>query len=170
LRQFIVFLALLGLFPAPGSHPGGNLQETIDLVVRGGTVVTMDREFRVIDSGAVAVRGNRIVAVGSQSEIASKYRARRTIDAVGKVIMPGLINTHTHVPMVLFRGIADDLRLPEWLEKYIFPAEARNVDEQFVRWGTRLGCLEMILGGTTTFVDMYYFEDAIADETARAGM
>ncbi|HKV40590.1 MAG TPA: amidohydrolase, partial [Blastocatellia bacterium] len=76
----------------------------------------------------------------------------------------------THVPMVLFRGIADDLKLMDWLQKYIFPAEARNVDEQFVRWGTRLGCLEMLLGGTTTYVDMYYFEDAVADETARAGM
>jgi 5-methylthioadenosine/S-adenosylhomocysteine deaminase len=84
--------------------------------------------------------------------------------------MPGLINTHTHVPMVLFRGIADDLVLMEWLQKYIFPAEAKNVDEEFVRWGTRLGCLEMIQGGTTTYVDMYYFEDAIADETSRAGM
>ena len=84
--------------------------------------------------------------------------------------MPGLINTHTHVPMTLFRGIADDLLLPEWLQKYIFPAEAKNVDEQFVRWGTRLGCLEMIRGGTSTFVDMYYFESAVADETARAGM
>ena len=84
--------------------------------------------------------------------------------------MPGLINTHTHVPMVLFRGIADDLVLMEWLQKYIFPAEAKNVDEQFVRWGARLGILEMIRGGTTTYVDMYYFEDAIADETASAGM
>jgi 5-methylthioadenosine/S-adenosylhomocysteine deaminase len=84
--------------------------------------------------------------------------------------MPGLINTHTHVPMGLFRGIADDLVLMEWLQKYIFPAEAKNVDQEFVRWGTRLGCLEMIEGGTTTFVDMYYFEDAIAEETARAGM
>jgi len=92
------------------------------------------------------------------------------INAAGKVVMPGLINTHTHVPMVLFRGIADDLLLPEWLQKYIFPAEAKNVDEQFVRWGARLGLLEMIRGGTTTYVDMYYFEDAIADETARAGV
>jgi len=130
----------------------------------------MDREFRLIENGAVAVKGSRILAVASQSELTSKYRARRTIEATGKVVMPGLINTHTHVPMVLFRGIADDLRLLDWLQKYIFPAEARNVDEQFVRWGTRLGCLEMIFGGTTTFVDMYYFEDAIADETARAGM
>lgn len=144
--------------------------ERVDYVIRGGTVVTMDQSSRVIENGAVAVRGERIVAVGPASEIASKYAASRVINAAGKVVMPGLINTHTHVPMTLFRGIADDLMLPEWLQKYIFPAEAKNVNEEFVRWGTRLGCLEMIRGGTTTYVDMYYFEDAIAEETARAGM
>ncbi len=147
-----------------------NAAERVDIIIRGGTVVTMDGTSRVIENGAVAVKGERIIAVGTTSDIAAKYTAARTIDAAGKVVMPGLINTHTHVPMVLFRGIADDLVLMEWLQKYIFPAEAKNVDEQFVRWGTRLGCLEMIQGGTTTFVDMYYFEDAIADETARAGM
>jgi len=141
-----------------------------DIIIRGGTVVTMDGSSRVIENGAVAVKGERIVAVGTAREVAAKFAATRIINASGKVIMPGLINTHTHVPMVLFRGIADDLLLMEWLQKYIFPAEAKNVDEQFVRWGTRLGCLEMIKGGTTTYVDMYYFEDAIADETARAGM
>ena len=144
--------------------------ERADVIIRGGTVVTMDSGGRVIENGAVAIRGERILAVGAANEIAAKYTAARTINATGKVVMPGLINTHTHVPMVLFRGIADDLLLPEWLQKYIFPAEAKNVDEQFVRWGTRLGVLEMIRGGTTTYVDMYYFEDAIADETARAGM
>jgi 5-methylthioadenosine/S-adenosylhomocysteine deaminase len=144
--------------------------ERVDVIIRGGTVVTMDGSSRVIEDGAVAIRRERIVAVGAASEVAAKYAAARTINAAGKVVMPGLINTHTHVPMVLFRGIADDLVLMEWLQKYIFPAEAKNVDEQFVRWGTRLGCLEMIRSGTTTYVDMYYFEDAIADETSRAGM
>jgi 5-methylthioadenosine/S-adenosylhomocysteine deaminase len=144
--------------------------ERADLIIRGGTVVTMDGSSRVIDDGAVAIRGARIVAVGTFAEVSAKYSSARTINAAGKIVMPGLINTHTHVPMVLFRGIADDLVLMEWLQKYIFPAEAKNVDEQFVRWGTKLGCLEMIQGGTTTYVDMYYFEDAVADETARAGM
>lgn len=144
--------------------------ERADLIIRGGTVVTMDGSSRVIDDGAVAITQDRIVAVGTSSEVSARYRATRTINAAGKIVMPGLINTHTHVPMVLFRGIADDLVLMEWLQKYIFPAEAKNVDEQFVRWGTKLGCLEMIQGGTTTYVDMYYFEDAVADETARAGM
>lgn len=144
--------------------------EQADIIIRGGTIITMDPSLRVIENGAIAIRRERIAALGTAPEITAKYTAARTIDAQGKVVMPGLINAHTHVPMVLFRGIADDLVLMEWLQKFIFPAEAKNVDEEFVRWGTRLGCLEMLKGGTTTYVDMYYFEDAIADETARAGM
>ncbi|HYP28047.1 MAG TPA: amidohydrolase [Blastocatellia bacterium] len=144
--------------------------ERADIIVRGGTVVTMDGSARVIEDGAVAIRSDRVAAVGTSAEISRQYTAPRTVNASGKVVMPGLINTHTHVPMVLFRGVADDLVLMDWLTRYIFPAEKNNVDEQFVRWGTRLGLLEMLRGGTTTYVDMYYFEDAIADETARAGM
>jgi 5-methylthioadenosine/S-adenosylhomocysteine deaminase len=164
---FTLLVVTLNLCVAPSD---GRAAERVDIIIRGGTVVTMDGSSRVIENGAVAVKGERIVAVGTAVEIAAKYAAARVISGIGKVVMPGLINTHTHVPMVLFRGIADDLLLMEWLQKYIFPAEAKNVDEQFVRWGTKLGCLEMIQGGTTTYVDMYYFEDAIADETARAGM
>jgi len=142
----------------------------VDLIVSGGTVVTMDGGRRVIEDGAVAVRGGRIVAVGRRADIARRFSAPEVIDAAGKAVIPGLINGHTHVPMVLFRGIADDLDLNEWLTKYIFPAEAKNVTEEFVRVGTQLGLAEMIRGGTTTYCDMYYFEDAIADETARAGV
>ncbi len=142
----------------------------VDLIVRGGTVVTMDKDFRLIEHGAIAVRGNNIVAVGNEIDIARRYTARRTIYARGQAIIPGLVNAHTHIPMTLFRGIADDLDLNEWLTKYIFPAEARNVTESFVRVGTQLGLIEMIRGGTTTYCDMYYFEDAIADETQRAGV
>ncbi|MCA1850152.1 MAG: amidohydrolase family protein, partial [Acidobacteria bacterium] len=119
---------------------------------------------------SVAVKGGRIVAVGPTGEIDSAYIAREAIDARGKVVVPGLINGHTHIPMTLFRGLADDLDLNEWLTKYIFPAEAKNVSEEFVRAGTRLGLAEMIRGGTTTYCDMYYFEDAIAEETFRAGV
>ena len=162
---FLILVLIAGVLPFCASAA-----ERVDLIIRDGTVVTMDPSSRIIENGAVAVRRDRIVAVGASAEIAAKYSASTTISAAGRVVMPGLINTHTHVPMVLFRGIADDLMLPEWLQKYIFPAEAKNVDEQFVRWGTRLGCLEMIEGGTTTYVDMYYFEDAVAEETARAGM
>lgn len=142
----------------------------MDLIVRGGTIVTMDATRRVIENGAVVISGGRIKAVGSRAELESKYTASETIDATGNVVIPGLINGHTHVPMTLFRGLADDLDLQEWLTKYIFPAEAKNVTEEFVRVGTRLGLAEMIRGGTTTYCDMYYFEDAIADETAKAGV
>src|SRR5712691_10904177 len=142
----------------------------VDLIIRGGTVVTMDAERRVIENGGIAVKGGRIVAVGQSAEIDRGYAAREIVDASGKVIILGLINGHTHVPMTLFRGLADDLDLQEWLTKYIFPAEAKNVTEDFVRVGTRLGLAEMIRSGTTTYCDMYYFEDAIADETSKAGM
>jgi 5-methylthioadenosine/S-adenosylhomocysteine deaminase len=143
---------------------------TIDLLIVGGTVVTIDKERRVIEDGAVAVRGGAIVAVGARADVTKNLAAKQTISANGKLVIPGLINTHTHIPMGLFRGIADDLDLQEWLTKYIFPAEAKNVDEAFVRAGTRLGLAELIKGGTTTYCDMYYFEDAIADETAKAGV
>ncbi len=145
-------------------------RQSVDLLVLGGTVVTMDQTRRVIDNGGIAVSKGRVVAVGPRAEIESRYTSRQKVVATGKVITPGLINGHTHVPMVLFRGLADDLDLQEWLTKYIFPAEAKNVTEEFVRVGARLGLAEMIRGGTTTYCDMYYFEDAIADETAKAGV
>src|SRR2546423_320530 len=143
---------------------------TVDLIIRGGTVVTMDGSRRVIENGGVAVKKGRIIAVAEASEIDRKYVAREVVNATGKVVIPGLVNGNTHVPMTLFRGIADDLDLQEWLTKYIFPAEAKNVTEEFVRAGTQLGLAEMIRGGTTTYCDMYYFEDAVADETERAGV
>ncbi len=142
----------------------------VDLIVRGGTVVTMDGARRVIENGGIAIKGGRIVAVDDTAAIDRSYAARQIVNATGKVVIPGLINGHTHVPMTLFRGLADDLDLQEWLTKYIFPAEAKNVTEEFVRVGTRLGLAEMIRSGTTTYCDMYYFEDAIADETSKAGM
>jgi 5-methylthioadenosine/S-adenosylhomocysteine deaminase len=141
-----------------------------DLLVLGGTIVTMDQTRRIVDDGGIAIANGRILAVGPRAEIERAYTSRQRINAAGKVITPGLINGHTHVPMVLFRGLADDLDLQEWLTKYIFPAEAKNVTEDFVRVGARLGLAEMIRGGTTTFCDMYYFEDAIADEAAKAGV
>lgn len=170
MRKTLALKILVLVLVLDATPSTGQAAERVDIIIRGATVVTMDGTSHVIENGAVAVKAERIVAVGATSEIVAHYTAARTINAAGKVVMPGLINTHTHVPMVLFRGIADDLVLMEWLQKYIFPAEAKNVDEQFVRWGTRLGCLEMIQGGTTTFVDMYYYESAIAEETAGAGM
>lgn len=133
-------------------------------------VVTMDTPHRLIEDGAVAIRGDAIVAVGPRAEVDRAWQPKQRLDRPDAILAPGLINTHTHAPMSLFRGIADDLRLQEWLEKYIFPAEAKNVDQEFVRWGTRLACLEMALSGTTTYTDMYYFEDTIAEVTKEAGL
>jgi len=135
-----------------------------------GMVVTMDAQRHFYDDGAVALTGDTIVAVGPQAEIEAEYAAKQTIDARGKLILPGFINGHTHVPMTLFRGLHDDVTLNDWLYKYIFPAEAKNVNEEFVRWGTRLAAAEQIRSGVTTFADMYYFEDAVAEETKKAGM
>ncbi|HEX7957623.1 MAG TPA: amidohydrolase, partial [Pyrinomonadaceae bacterium] len=170
-RRLLLCLAVisqLALLPAAAS--ARQRARRVDLIVSGGTVVTMDAGRRLIEDGAVAVAGGRIVAVGKRADVLRAYAAREVIDARGRAVIPGLVNGHTHVPMSLFRGIADDLDLNEWLTKYIFPAEAKNVTEEFVRVGTQLGLAEMIRGGTTTYCDMYYFEDAIAEETERAGV
>lgn len=145
-------------------------KEKVDLIIAGGSVLTMDGERRMFDDGAVAVRGDVIAGVGKRNDIVAKYEASQQIDARGKLILPGFINGHTHAPMTLLRGLKDDVTLDVWLKNYIFPAEAKNVNEEFVRWGTRLAAAEMIRGGVTTFADMYYFEDAIAEETKSAGM
>ena len=167
LTAFIFFVLI---FATPSEMMAQRRKTTVDIIVRGGTIVTMDSSHRVIEQAAVAVKNGRIVEVGKTADIDRKYAAREIVNAAGKVVIPGLINGHTHVPMTLFRGIADDLDLQEWLTKYIFPAEAKNVTEDFVRVGARLGLAEMIRSGTTTYCDMYYFEDAIADETFKAGM
>jgi 5-methylthioadenosine/S-adenosylhomocysteine deaminase len=160
MRLFCSFLLFISALAA----------ESADWIWTGRYVVTMDPQRRVIDNGAIAIRGERILAAGPKSEIEQRYQARQRLDRPDAILAPGLIDTHTHAAMSLFRGIADDLRLQEWLEHYIFPAEARNVTPEFVRWGTRLGCLEMLLSGTTTFTDMYYFEDVVAEATKEAGM
>jgi 5-methylthioadenosine/S-adenosylhomocysteine deaminase len=148
----------------------GQSSTRVSLLVTGGTVVTMDADRRVIPSGSVAIDGNRIVAVGSADDIGRIYSSDKAIDARGQVVLPGLINAHTHAPMVLFRGLADDMALMDWLNDYIFPAEAKTVSPEFVRIGTRLAAVEMIESGTTTFADMYYFEDNIADAVHEAGL
>lgn len=141
----------------------------VDLVIAGDHVVTMD-DAGIIEAGAVAVRDGRIVAVDTAAEISRRYRADQVIAGRGKVLMPGLVNGHTHAAMTLLRGVADDLALREWLEQYIFPAELKLVDAAFVSAGTELACWEMIRGGTTTFVDMYYFPDAVAEAVERCGL
>jgi 5-methylthioadenosine/S-adenosylhomocysteine deaminase len=160
MRLFCSFLLFISALAA----------ESADWIWTGRYVVTMDPQRRLIENGAIAIGGERILAAGPRSEIERRYQARQRLDRPDAIIAPGLIDTHTHAAMSLFRGIADDLRLQDWLEHYIFPAEARNVTPDFVRWGTRLGCLEMMLSGTTTFTDMYYFEDVVAEAAKEAGM
>lgn len=160
LRLFASLLAIVAVAKA----------QPIDWLYTARYVVTMDPQRRLIENGAVAIRADRIVAVGAAADLKRQYQPRQRLDRPDALIMPGLINTHTHAPMSLLRGIADDLNLQDWLTKYIFPAEAKNVDRDFVTWGTRLACLEMMLSGTTTYVDMYYFEDKIAEATKAAGL
>ena len=144
--------------------------QSADWIWSARYVITEDAQHRVIENGAVAVRGDRIVGVGPEAEIVARFQAPRRIASPASILAPGLIDTHTHAAMSLFRGIADDKKLQDWLNNYIFPAEAKNLTPDFVRWGTRLGCLEMLLGGTTTFTDMYYFEDVVAEVAQEAGM
>jgi len=144
--------------------------EPADTIWSARYVITMDAQRRVIENGAVAIRGERIVAVGAKADIDRRFQPKQRLDRPDAILAPGLINTHAHAPMSLFRGIADDMRLQDWLEKFIFPAEAKNVSPDFVRWGTRLACLEMLLAGATTYTDMYYFEDIVAEATKEAGM
>src|SRR5262245_1741001 len=128
----------------------------VDLLIVGGVVVTMNSNRRVFENGFVAVKGERVFDVGDAADLKARgFKAGHVIDARGKVVLPGLINAHTHIPMTLFRGVADDLDLQDWLSKYIFPAEAKNVTRDFVVAGARLGLAEMIRGGTTTYADMY---------------
>ena len=142
----------------------------IDLIVYGDVVVTMDADMHVIEHGAVAIDDGVILAVDEADAIDAAFRADETLDGAGRIVMPGLINGHSHAAMTLLRGLADDLALMDWLENYIFPAEVAFVDPEFVRIGTQLACWEMIRGGTTTFVDMYYYPDTIAEVVESCGM
>ncbi len=166
----LLLICIVHTFFVPASLRSQAKRDSIDLLVTGGTVVTMDGTRKILEDGAVAVKGDEIVAVAPRAALEGRYAAAGIIDAKGKLVLPGFINGHTHVPMTLFRGLHDDVTLADWLYKYIFPAEAKNVNEEFVRWGTRLAAAEQIRGGVTTFADMYYFEDAVAEETKAAGM
>ncbi len=145
------------------------MSEQVDILLIGGTVVTMNVRYDVILDGAVAIRGDSLAAVGPAAELSQAYTAVTTIDCHGKVIIPGLVNAHTHIPMTLFRGLHDDLRLDVWLG-YLMPLEREFVTPEFVKLGARLACAEMIRSGVTTFADMYFFEESIAEETAVIGM
>jgi 5-methylthioadenosine/S-adenosylhomocysteine deaminase len=144
--------------------------QDVDIVISGGRILTMDEKNTKILKGAVAISGDAIAAVGDKENIEKEYFGKKRIEAKDSLIMPGLINGHTHAAMTCFRGIADDMELMDWLSKYIFPAEARNVDPDLAYWGSLLACAEMIKSGTTTFCDMYIFEDETAKAAKQAGM
>jgi 5-methylthioadenosine/S-adenosylhomocysteine deaminase len=141
-----------------------------ELVLHGGTVVTMNQGRQIFDPGGLAIGGGEILAVGPAESILAEYSGIPPMDCSGKFVVPGLVNAHTHVAMALLRGLADDMRLDVWLMGYMMPVEREFVDREFVRWGTRLGCAEMILSGVTTFADMYYFEEDVAQVTSEVGM
>jgi len=162
-RVFAVLAGVLALAAQPA-------RRDVSLVVIGRTVITENARHQQVTPGAVAIDGGAIVDVDTPQAIAARYRPAATVDAHDDIVMPGLVNTHTHAPMVMYRGLADDLALMEWLNKYIFPAEAKTVSPDMVRIGTRLAALEMIESGTTTYTDMYYFEEEIAKATRDAGL
>lgn len=146
------------------------MTQPIDTLFINAIVLTMDEKLTQYDPGAVAVKGDSIIAVGAEAELKKEYSAKEVIDCNGKILMPGLVNAHTHVPMTLVRGLADDLRLDVWLMGYMLPVERQFVSPEFVRLGTLIACAEQIRSGVTTFNDMYYFEDDIAQAAADAGM
>jgi len=145
------------------------MTQTGDILLRGGTVVTMNDKYDVYEDGAVAIRGDAIVAVGPTEAIVRDYQAAETVDCTDSVIMPGLVNAHTHIPMTLMRGLNDDLRLDVWLG-YLMPVEREFVTPDFVKLGARMACAEMIRSGVTSFADMFYYEEAIAEQVAEIGM
>jgi len=141
----------------------------ISLIIQGAWVVTMNPRGEVFSPGAVALKDAEIVAVGPPAELKKRYAPARVLDYPQGLILPGLINAHTHAAMALFRGLADDLPLEEWLNNYIFPAETR-LNGDFVYWGTKLAVAEMLLSGTTTFTDMYLFADHVARAAVETGI
>ncbi|MBI9048328.1 MAG: amidohydrolase family protein [Anaerolineaceae bacterium] len=141
-----------------------------DILLKNACILSMDESFQTFYPGAIAIKKDEILAVGEEKEILEKFSADSIIDCNEKVLMPGFVNAHTHVPMTLLRGLADDLRLDVWLLGYMMPVEREYVTPEFVQLGTLLACAEMIKSGITTFADMYYFEDDVAEATVKAGM
>ena len=146
------------------------MSKTADLLLTNAIVLTMDEKFSHYEPGAVAITGDSLTAVGPEAEIRAAYSAKETLDCSGKLLIPGFVNAHTHVPMTLLRGLADDLRLDVWLMGYMMPVEREFVSPDFVRLGTMIACVELIRSGVTSFADMYYFEEEVARATAEVGL
>jgi 5-methylthioadenosine/S-adenosylhomocysteine deaminase len=167
MKRCLSALLVLSALVVASAQPA---RRRVSLIVTGATVLTQNAAHRILTPGAIAIDGTDIVEVNTPAAIAAKYQAAEMIDARDQIVLPGLINTHSHAPMVMYRGLADDLALMDWLQKYIFPAEAKTVTPELVRVGTRLAAVEMIESGTTAFVDMYYFEEEIAKAAFDAGL
>jgi len=168
-KQCSIFMSIiLGLCLANISLAGSKIK--VDSIVYGDYLVTMTGAEPVIENGAVAVQGKNILAVGTRQEIDSAYRSKNRVNGKQRILMPGLVNGHTHSAMTLFRGMADDLKLMDWLTNYVFPMEGQFVTPEFIQIGSELACYEMIKGGTTTFVDMYFYPNTIADVVERCGL
>lgn len=174
----VPLLAIAGQHTPPPTKPGEPVRheapsprgDQVDWLINARYVLTMDEHHRIIEQGAVAISGSRIVGVGTQTELAGRFIAKHTLDKPDALLAPGLIDTHTHAPMSLLRGIAEDKRLDDWLKNFIFPAESKNVTADFVQDGSRLACVEMVLAGITTYTDMYYFEDSEAEAAKEVGV
>jgi 5-methylthioadenosine/S-adenosylhomocysteine deaminase len=170
-KSIFPFLLLFGLLIFSCDHrPFNDNRETVDILIENGTVITMDSNRAILEAGTIAIRDGLIIAVGLTDALRAKIKSKEIIDAKGKLVMPGLINTHTHAAMTIFRGLADDVGLQEWLENHIWPAEAKYIDAETVRLGTFLAIAEMIRSGTTAFNDMYFFEDEVAKAAKKAGI
>jgi 5-methylthioadenosine/S-adenosylhomocysteine deaminase len=141
-----------------------------DIIIYNGTLVTLNSEFDIIENGIIYIKDQKLKRIEGQAHALDPSKAEKTIDAKGAIVLPGLVNTHTHLPMSLFRGLADDLPLHEWLENHIFPAEAKHINPETVWVSTRLACAEMILSGTTTCCDGYFFEDDVARAVSDSGL
>jgi len=167
--QLLLLLGVGGCTARPEQELPARVETRFDVVISARYVVTMDADENVYEPGFVGVQGDTIIEVGRWDPVLAR-EARTVVEAPRSLILPGLINGHQHAPMSLLRGIADDRELMSWLQDYIFPAEARNVDPDLVYWGTMLSTAEMISRGTTTFADMYYYEEEVAKAVANAGM
>jgi 5-methylthioadenosine/S-adenosylhomocysteine deaminase len=168
-KYLFVLLIAFGLLIASGAQLSNNHVQ-MDVLIVNGTIVSMDSNRTILEPGTVAIKDGKIVAAETSGSSKSNLKAKETIDATGKLVMPGLINTHTHAAMTIFRGYADDLPLMEWLQNYIWPAEAKYINAETVRLGTQLAAIEMISSGTTTFNDMYFFEDEVAKAAKEIGI
>jgi len=168
--RFLIVGVLVLVSTACNAAQTADAAQQVDLIAKGRWVVTMDKGGNIIENGAVAVKDGKIIAIGPAKEIHSSYNSPKILSGDEKVLMPGLINGHTHAAMVLFRGMADDLELMDWLRNYIFPMEGQFVNEEFVEIGAELACLEMVRSGTTSIVDMYFYPQVSAQVFARCGL